>query len=153
MTPDQRAFWQQFQAATGSTAEPFEIGGFGDDPAMNDELLALVLAGRKRATCALARHYRGDGLRLVEPGDVSLILDGRGAPACVVRTTSVEVRPVRTADAAFAWDEGEGDGSLDYWMREHLAYWQREAARDGFAFSEDMDGVFERFELAWHPGM
>ena len=153
MTPEQRTFWADFQAATGIRQEPFEIGAFGDDPAMQDELLALVLSGRKRATCALARHYQGVGLRPARPGDLSLILDGAGHPACVVRTTHVEIRPVRTADAAFARDEGEGDLSLDYWMREHRAYWQREATRDGFQFSDDMDGVFERFELAWHPGM
>jgi uncharacterized protein YhfF len=32
---------------------------FGDSPALADELLALVLAGRKTATCAALRDYAG----------------------------------------------------------------------------------------------
>ena len=148
MTPDQAAFWRRFRDETGLAGSPFEIDAFGDDPAMADELLQLVLIGRKRATCALARHY---GDRPARPGDLSLILDGKGEPACVIRTVSAEIKPVSEADAQFAWDEGEGDRSFDWWLKEHEAFWRREAEREGFEYSPALDAVFERFELAWAP--
>lgn len=152
MTPEQSAFWAQFCAETGHVGAPFDVSFFGDSEALADELLALVLKGQKQATCALARWYEQPGARFPEPGDLSLILDGREKPACVIRTTSVDIKPVHQADAKFAWDEGEGDRSFKWWKDAHLAYWQREADREGFEFSEDLDACFERFELAWTPG-
>lgn len=150
MTPEQSAFWDRFCAATGTKDQvPFDIDQFGDSEAMGDELLALVLSGQKQATCALARWYDGPSQRLPRAGDLSIILDGRGKPRCVIRIRSVEIKPVNQADAQFAWDEGEGDRSFDWWMRDHIKFWTREGEREGFAFSTDMDAVFERFEMIW----
>ena len=145
-----RAFWTRFQDATGESAEaPLMIDAFGDTPEMHDELLALVLSGTKQATASLARHYAE--WELPEPGDLTLITDGSGAPACVIRTTQVDIMPVREVDAEFAWAEGEGDRSYEYWITEHRKFWQREAEREGFDYSDDLDVVCERFELVW-PG-
>lgn len=151
MTPSQQEFWTRFQRDTGCTAEPRGVDAFGDSQAMQDELLELVLIGRKRATATLARWFENDPLGLPKPGDLWLITDGRGEPACVIRTTKIEVRPVRAVDAAFAFDEGEGDRSLDYWLAEHRAFYRREATREGFTYSDDLDVVCERFALVWAP--
>lgn len=153
MTPNQRKFWTTFQDVTGETTEgPSDISAFGDSPAMADELLALILSGQKTATCSLARWYRGPRAEpLPKPGNLSLVLDGHDQPRCVLRITSVEIKPIRETDAQFAWDEGEGDRTLEDWMRGHCDFWQREAEREGFTFSTDMDAVYERFELAWVP--
>lgn len=148
MTPEENAFWERFKAETGETGEPFEIDWFGDDPQMADELLALVLIRQKQATCCLARQY---GDRPPRTGDLSIIQDGRRTPACVIRTTSVEIKPITEADAQFAWDEGEGDRSFDWWLTEHEKYWRREAAREGFEYAREMEAVFERFVLVWAP--
>lgn len=153
MTPDQLAFWNSFRADTGETAErPSDVSAFGDSPQMADALLELILSGRKTATCSLARWYRGpDAEPLPRPGNLALVLDGQDQPRCVLRITAVDIKPVREADAKFAWDEGEGDRTLEDWMQGHCAFWQREAEREGFIFSTEMDAVFERFELAWVP--
>ena len=150
-TPEHEAAWARFLDETGETGRPVYIGPFGDGPDLADELLALILIDQKKATCSLARWYGGQGLNLPKAGDLSLILDGRGRPRCVIRTTQVEVRPFNTADAQFAWDEGEGDRSLDWWRKAHLDYFRREAAREGFVFDESMDAVFEHFERVWTP--
>ena len=55
------------------------------------------------------------------------------------------------ADAEFAWIEGEGDRSFEYWWNGHIAFWKREAEREGFVFSEDLPACFEQFELFWVP--
>ncbi len=59
--------------------------------------------------------------------------------------------PIHQVDADFAWVEGEGDRSYEYWITEHRKFWRREAAREGFKYSDDLDVVCERFELVWPP--
>ncbi|MEE2566523.1 ASCH domain-containing protein [Hyphobacterium marinum] len=149
MTPQQAEYWSRFQAETGIGAAPRGAEAFGDDPVMQDELCALVLAGTKRATCSLARWFENDPDGFPKPGDYWIFLDGKSEPRGIIRTTEVEVKPIREADAQFAWDEGEGDRSFDYWITEHRKFWQREAARNGFDYSDDLHAVFERFELVW----
>ena len=61
---------------------------FGDSAGQADELLELVLAGIKTATCsALAAH--GADEPLPQPCAVEVILDGDGRPRAVIRITSV----------------------------------------------------------------
>ena len=147
LTGAQAAFWRAYLEATGADQSLREVDAFGDSEAMQDELLDLVLAGTKRATASLARWYDAD--TLPKPGDLSLITDGRGEPACIIRTTTVDVVAVRDVDADFAFAEGEGDRSHEYWITEHRKFWTREAAREGFEYSDDLDVVCERFELVW----
>ena len=47
------------------------------------------------------------------------MLDGRGQPRCVIETTEVTYRRFGEVDAAFAYEEGEGDRSLAYWRNAH----------------------------------
>lgn len=55
--------------------------------------------------------------------------------------------PFKDVTADFAAAEGEGDGSLAFWRAAHAAYFTRECARLGRAFSEDMPVVCERFDV------
>lgn len=143
-------FWIRFQRETGHTGKgPRYVDVFGDNPEMNDELLALVLSRTKQATASLARWYTPD--TLPRPGDLQLINDGQTNPACVIRTTRVDVMAIREVDAEFAYVEGEGDRSYEYWITEHRKYWTREAEREGFVYSDDLDVVCERFERVWAP--
>ena len=57
---------------------------FGDGPELADELLQLVLSGEKTATCSSYASYRREQMPMI--GDDSIILDGRGEPACVIKT-------------------------------------------------------------------
>jgi hypothetical protein len=61
----------------------------------------------------------------------------------------VRTSPFSLVDAAFAWDEGEGDRSLAWWQRAHRDFFQRQCERAGVPFSEDLPVVLERFELVW----
>ena len=75
--------------------------------------------------------------------------DGRGAPVCVIRTTEVRIQPLDQVDAAFAWDEGEGDRSLTYWRDAHIGFFIRMCAARGEVFGEEMETVLERFAMVW----
>lgn len=116
---------------------------------MADALVALVLDGRKTASAGLLRSFDEDHDPLPIAGGYSIVLDGRGAPRCIIRTREVVVKPLSEADEAFAWDEGEGDRTLGWWMQAHLAFFERAAQRDGFEMHPDIETVFERFDRVW----
>jgi len=110
---------------------------FGNGPALADELLDLVLRGLKTATCSTE-----DEPNTSTPGERWIVLDGRGNPRCVIESTEVTYRRYSDVDAAFAYEEGEGDRSLDYWRSAHRRYFERQGK-----FSEDMMLMCERFRL------
>ncbi len=140
------AFWAGFVAATGIDGE-HTAWGFGSDPETATDLGLLVRDGPKRATASLRSAYE-PGEALPAEGDLSVILDGAGAPLCVIRTTDVEIRRFGDVDEEFAWTEGEGDRSLAHWRRAHVEFF----ASNGVDVSEDDEVVLERFELLWPPG-
>jgi uncharacterized protein YhfF len=123
------------------------VTAFGDPGAQQDALAALVLAGRKRATAGLLAEYEAEQVPLPQPGDLEIFTDGSGTPLGVIRITEMRVGMFNTVDAAFAADEGEGDGSLDYWRAEHRRFFQAVAEAQGYAFSDQSLVVFVRFEL------
>lgn len=140
------AFWAEFVAATGIDG-PHTAWAFGNHPAMATELGLLVRDGPKRATAGLRSEYEPDE-PLPVAGDLSVILDGGGVPLCVIRTTSVEIRPFGEVDEEFAWTEGEGDRSLAHWREAHIEFF----ASQGVEVAETDEVVLERFDLLWAPG-
>lgn len=143
------AFWHDFVRHAGLGAADYQVVAFGDSSGMATELAALVVAGTKRATASLMRDYADGRLPLPAVGDFVVMVDGAGAPRCIWRTTEIEINPLDTVDARFAWDEGEGDRSLEWWLAAHRRYFAREAARDGFEMHDAIETVFERFTVVW----
>ena len=115
---------------------------FGDSPAMADDLLALVIAGTKTATCGAARDFGPGKADLPVAGRRDIVLDGRGVPAAVIETLEVTRCRFDQIDERFAHDEGEGFRTLAYWRDGHRAYFERNGG-----WSEDMELVCERFRL------
>lgn len=128
-------------------APVFSAWGFGASPADADSLGKLVVEGNKRATAGLAVSYEAEGEAPPRPGDVSVVVNGKGRPIAVIRTTDVTVLPFNTVTPEMAAEEGEGDLSLAYWRKGHRKFFTRECREIGRSFSEEMDIVFERFEL------
>ena len=143
------AMWADYVAATGVIGTHRGTDWFGDTPELADQLLALVMDGTKRATCCLARDFADEPLPA--PGDHWIITDGEHIPRCIIKTTHVELRPIREVDAAFARTEGEGDKSLAFWKSAHDAYFTRQGEREGFAYDDSMIGICEEFERVWPP--
>ena len=116
---------------------------------MATELAHLVIAGVKRVTASLARDY-GEGREPIpRSGDFVIMLDGEGRPRFIWRTTEVTIKPLSQVDDAFAWDEGEGDRTRDWWLDAHRHYFVKQAARERFELDDDALTVFERFEVVW----
>ncbi len=110
---------------------------FGDSPELADELAQLVLAGKKTATCWAA--VEGP---LSHVGERMVMLDGGGCPRAVLETVELTQRRYDEVDAAFAYDEGEDDRSLEAWRRAHRNYFTRKGQ-----FAPDMMLYCERFRV------
>jgi uncharacterized protein YhfF len=135
------AFW----AASGLTGE-YTVERFGDSAELADELLALVLSGRKRATASLVRQFEDEPLPRI--GVHWIVCDGAGQPRAVLRTTSLELAPFAAVTEDFAFAEGENDRTREGWMAAHRAYFIRVC---GGSFNEGTEEVlYERFEVV-HP--
>lgn len=120
---------------------------FGNTPEMNDQLLDLVLKGKKRATSWAAKWGREDGGQISER---SVILDSQGNKRVIIETVEVKKIPFLQVDESFARAEGEEDLSLDYWRAEHERFFRSEGT-----FEPDMEVYCERFkviEILLSPG-
>jgi len=148
-SPDTDAFWQAFRRFAGLGHNNYVVGSFGDSPEMGTELANLVIAGIKRATASLARDYGEDREPMPKPGDFVMMLDGEGRPRFIWQTTEVTIKPLSEVDEAFAWDEGEGDRTRNWWLAVHRRYFGRQSFREGFELDDDILTVFERFEVVW----
>jgi len=153
LTAELEAYWQAYlrtQPAAARLPQPFvEAWAFGDNPQLAGELGALVVAGVKTATCAALWSSELAGEPLPAAGHYSIILGGGGEALCIVETVEVSVRPFDEVDAAFAYDEGEGDRSLAAWRREHWRYFTRTLAAHGLQPSETMPLICERFRVVY----
>ena len=148
-------FWQTFLAESSyrsaMTNSMPEAWSFGDNPKLASDLCQLVLDGTKTATCSLLWEYEVEGESLPKSGELSIILDGEGQPCCVIETTEVAIQSYNQIEAAFAYEEGEGDRSLEYWRQAHWRYFTRVSQETGWTLHEAMPLVCERFRLLWKP--
>jgi uncharacterized protein YhfF len=149
-----RSFWQDFAAARATNPTPrfLEAFYFDDNEPSANELAALVLAGRKRATAALLWSHEKENKPIPREGDLSIVTNFAGSPVCVIETKNVEVVPFEEVSEEFAATEGEGDGSLRYWRAAHDAYFGRECQRIGRTPHARMPVVCERFEVVFSGG-
>ncbi|MBS0526785.1 MAG: ASCH domain-containing protein [Proteobacteria bacterium] len=150
-SPEVEAFWNAYRVARGLPEQDYDVCRFGSSPEMGDELLALVLEGRKRATACLLRDIEIGGEKMGRVGGHVVVLDGGDRPRAIWRTRTIDVKPLNQVDSAFAWDEGEGDRTRADWLAMHVRYFTARAEAEGFSFDESMPAVFERFSLVWPP--
>lgn len=146
-------FWQEFLKTlppeSPAHATTYAAEGFGDSPEMADELGALIVDGIKTATCSALWAWQAEGGQIPRPGQFSVVLDGRGQPLAVIETVQVKIQPFNQVSAAFAFAEGEGDRSLEYWRAAHWRFFSRSLPKIGKQPAQDMPLVCERFRLRY----
>ncbi len=150
LTPEE--FWDAFcdhnmdldRSQLEYTVWQFMGGGKGCD-----RLASLVRANIKTATSSLLALYKIDGEELPHEGEYSIILDSEEEPLFIIKDTKVEIKKFCNIDAEFAFKEGEGDQSLEYWRKVHKEYFSKCCLEYGIEFSEDMEVVCEEFEIVF----
>jgi uncharacterized protein YhfF len=122
---------------------------FGDSAALADELAALVVQGRKRATTSLPAEYSSEGLPLPVAGDVSIVTRSDAVPVAIIEFVEVRLVPFQAVDSAYAAIEGEGDASLAGWQAAHRSFFRRVCGRLGGQFEEATPVLCQQFRVVW----
>jgi uncharacterized protein YhfF len=110
-------------------ARGFPHEQFGDSPEQIDRLAELIVTGIKTATCSAYSPARDK----IKEGHRVVVLNSQNDPVCIVETIKVDVVPFNMISETYAYKEGEGDRSLEYWKKEHKRFFEAERT-----FSEDM---------------
>lgn len=148
---DIEPFWLAYQRECQIQVPGFAATALAPTRAVADELAELVLAGAKRAHATLHRDFLQEFDPLPQIGDHLVVLDGAGTPRVIVRTTRVELRHFNEIDDEFAFDAGEGDLTLRWWLTAHRQDYAERAEREGFEVDERSELVLEWFERVWPP--
>ena len=153
MSSTAKHFWAEFLDANPDidTATPYQVWYFSNTSESARELASLVLAGKKIATASLKAVNEVEPEKAPVDGGYSLVTNFEGEPVCVVQTTEVRHIPFDDVDAEFAFDEGEGDQTLENWRKTHWEYSSREALQFRVEFGGSSMICCERFRLLY-PG-
>lgn len=109
----------------------------------------LVLKREKRATAGLLEGYEADQEPVPEIGQLTVITNWEKVPQCIIETTSVEISPFKDVDSEFAFEEGEGDKSLEFWRKEHWKCFSAECKDLGKIPNSEILVVLERFKMVY----
>jgi len=141
-------FWRKFcQENEIDPENPHQVWFFGNDQEMAIELAHLVISGKKKATASLVtvNQMKPEIAPIID--GYSVVTDFAGEPLCVIRTIEIRHLPFEEVDGEFAFDEGEGDQTLEDWRDGHWRYFTREAAELGIEFNQQSLICCERFRL------
>ncbi len=109
----------------------------------------LVRIGQKTATCSLKCWYELDDEPMPQVGDLMVVTDWNGDPICIVEISSVKECKYSNVSAQFAYLEGEGDRSLEWWRKAHWDFFAKECEEQNVKPSEDMMLVLEQFHVVY----
>ena len=148
-----KEMWKNYLKSIGENEENTEKSygfwcfGTTEDDANN--LINLVLKGEKKATASLYSWYETGDYNLPHLGQLSIITDYNGIAKCIIETKKVSILPFYNVDEDFAYKEGEGDKSLDYWRSTHRDFFTKELKKKGIEFTDDMLVICEEFEVIY----
>jgi uncharacterized protein YhfF len=146
-------FWQDYLSTLSEedrkNAPAYLVDGFADTPDAATKVGKLVRDGIKTTSSSLLWGLERLGEPLPKVSDISVVVDGNGDPLCIIEMVEVEIRPFNTVDEQFAYEYGEGERTLAYWLHDNWDFhsrWCREIGREP---SETMPIVFQRFRLLY----
>lgn len=136
-----------FRAASG-VGRPLPAVAFGRDAREADRLGALIASGDVTATTGLLAEFRITGHALPRADDHMVVVDGGGAPLCIVRVTDARVCRRDEIDSAHARAEA-ADGTTCTWRATHEQRLADRCAALGVEFNADVLVVCIRFVRVW----
>lgn len=144
------AFWNAFCRHEGANSGHYEATYFRAPPDVADRLLANMLAGAKRAAVGLLA-FLGEGKEEPVPqaDDYSVLLDRKGRPRLIWRSTNVVIAPFSSVSDEFVWRDGAGNGDRTEWMRRVAANLRGQERKFGFEMHDLLETVFETLEVVW----
>jgi uncharacterized protein YhfF len=146
-------FWQKYCMMVGddhTKESPDDAWAFGDSPKLADELVQLVIEGKKTTTTATMMEHKYNNWKMAKKGDFVVVLDGQEDPKAVIEFVEVQIMNFNEmTDVQFAIDEGEGFNTLEIWRDVHWRYFSRNLEKFNEKVSEEMEIVCMRFKCIY----
>jgi uncharacterized protein YhfF len=106
MEPSVLQFWRDYLDSLSPSQPhpeaPADVFAFGDSKELADELAALVREGVKTATCSALWSYEEDQKPIPQKGELSIVVDGNGAPVAIIETVETFLAPFNEVTERFA---------------------------------------------------
>lgn len=143
---DIETYWKDFLKNNNLNQDLkyFESFSFGINDSQAEELLKLVLDGKKKATTSAYLEEE----KYPKINDYSIVLDSKGQASCIIQTKKIRIMTFKEMTFEIAKLEGE-DECLDTWIKNHIALFKEEGEEKGYSFTYDMPIFFEEFELVY----
>lgn len=144
-------FWKRFQTQNpeyDKTERPPSFY-FCDNEKDANECAELVVKGIKQATSSSVWWYDKYNEVFPKPGDLAIVTNWAGMPKAIIQIRKVEIVKYNDITPEYAFIEGEGDKSLDYWKKVHWDYYSNEMKDFDDDPTEEMEIVCEYFETIW----
>ena len=155
MHPSGSLDWQRVLnelALTGyEGASPEAPTWLGDSPEMSEELTKLVIEGTKQGTASLLAEWEYNDEQLPSPGTTEILLNWNNSIAAVIENVETVVVPFKEVTPQFAYLEGEGDRSLEYWRKVHAEFFEKVCERIEEKFTSQLLVVCETFRVLYVP--
>ena len=147
------AFWQTYLTSLPHAEDAlhrfYEVFQIGKSPEAADAGATLIKQGVKTTTSSLLWTYEATNKPLPAVGSLSIVTNGRGDPICVVETIAVAIKSFADVDAAFAYDYGEWDRTLETWRAHCWAFNAPRCYAVGKTPTPEMPLVCERFAVVY----
>lgn len=118
----------------------WHFGGKGSG--LEDELLSLVLEGKKTATCFWAEAAEHEGEAIAQQGEQFFVMDSNDRPRCLLEITNIVKTPFLQVSHNFARQEGEGDLSFACWRIAHEQFFAKEGVELGLKWDANKCHVY-----------
>ena len=109
----------------------------------------LIRTGQKTATCSLNHWYESGEEPMPIIDHLMIVTNWDGTPICIVEINSVEKCKYSDVSAEFAFLEGEGDRSLEWWRKAHWDFFAKECEELNIEPCEEMMLVLEKFRVVY----
>lgn len=149
MATPAETMWNNFVEKNNIKTGNFQTRWFGkqDQPDQINRLNELILSGQKRSTAKPLAYYAAEQEAVPQVGDYSVLLNGDMKPVAIIQTVVSELIPFLRISAEHAYNEGEGDLSLEDWRTRSVEKFTELMANYDNTFNEDDPVVTEVFKV------
>ncbi len=109
----------------------------------------LIRVDQKTATCSLNIWYESGEEPMPTVGHLQVAVDWNGNPICIIEIDSIETCKYNEVTTEFAYAEGEGDRSLEWWRKAHWRFFSAVCTELKIQPHEEMVLVLERFHVVY----
>ncbi|MDD4974588.1 MAG: GNAT family N-acetyltransferase [Bacteriovorax sp.] len=150
-------FWNTYlsqlpegQLHTISVNNPlFVESSFAGNALITDELIQLIIEGKKFAGSSLVQDFKTVGDPLPRVGNFWIALDKNEEPKCILKTVRTEINKFNNITEEITKAEGEGDCTIRYWKQVHQEIYTPFLEQWGIEDLNETEVITEFFEVVF----